>query len=82
MQLTNIALPTLVLTLSLFNTSFAAPPLQEECDGEIKTCCIANEEPNSAAMWVKVSSCPRGMSDNATCPLEYGCKAITSSSPP
>lgn len=71
---------SLLLSLFLISTSHAIP-VQQECDGEKKVCCLVADQYGVPPMWVNAASCPRGTVDDATCILQYGCKAITPSKP-
>jgi hypothetical protein len=72
-KITSIKL--LLLSLLLAPTVNAAP-LQEECDNKKKTCCLAQKMSNIPPLWVNADSCPKGMADDTSCSLQYGCTAI------
>ena len=48
--------------------------MHQECDGEKKTCCVAESISGVPPMWVNEPTCPKGMIDDATCAIQYGCK--------
>lgn len=48
--------------------------MHQDCDGEQRTCCIPENYSGVQAMWVNDSTCPKGMVDDATCVIQFGCK--------
>lgn len=68
----------LTIFISLFalglSSGVHAKVMHQDCDGEQKTCCIAEGFSNVPPMWVKAANCPKGMIDDATCTIQYGCK--------
>lgn len=68
-----------LLSLALISTAFAAP-LNEECDGEKKTCCLVQDRSNIPPFWVNGDTCPTGTIDDATCTLQYGCTTVNAPS--
>lgn len=62
------------LLVLCLNFGSYAKALHQDCDGEQKTCCIAEGFTNVPPMWIKAASCPKGMTDDATCSIQYGCK--------
>lgn len=67
---------SMLACLFLISTSHATP-MQQECDGEKKVCCLAADQYGVPPMWVNAASCPRGTVDDATCAPQYGCKPMT-----
>jgi hypothetical protein len=64
-----------VMGLFLMTTGHTAP-LQQMCDGEPKTCCLAVGFSSVPPMWVNYSSCPKGMVDDSGCAPQYGCEPM------
>ena len=65
---------SMLMFLALLVISGAyAKVLHQTCDGEQKTCCIPESISGVNAMWVKDATCPKGMIDDATCDIQFGC---------
>lgn len=69
-----------LLGASLITTSSYATSLHQECDGEKKTCCVSPEMGAAPPMWVNAATCPKGMIDDSTCVIQYGCTTSEPSS--
>ena len=59
---------------ALITTGVHAKVMHQECDGEQKTCCVAENMSGVPPMWVNEATCPKGMVDDITCAIQYGCK--------
>ena len=68
----SILVKVTLLGVSLVTISHATP-LQQDCDGEKKTCCVSPDMGAAPPMWVNADSCPSGMVDDSSCPTQYGC---------
>lgn len=72
---------SVLLSAFLLSTEASASLLQQECDGEVKTCCFAKGFNNVPPMWIGEPSCPGGMGNADKCEIQYGCKKIEAPAP-
>lgn len=72
-QRKNRLIVSLILVLSQASAA-EAKAIHQTCDGEQKTCCSQEGFTSAPPMWVNQPTCPKGMVDDASCAIQYGCK--------
>ncbi len=65
---------SVLMSLALIMSPVYAKAMHQDCDGEQRTCCVAENMSGVPPMWVNEATCPKGMVDAATCTIQYGCK--------
>jgi hypothetical protein len=66
----------ILLIASLTTAAYAEPkPKQQLCDGKKQTCCLAIGF-DGIVMWVSDDACPKGMTDNSSCEIQYKCQLL------
>ncbi|RUR07603.1 hypothetical protein [Legionella sp. km772] len=65
---------SIILATLWLSSECSAKAIHQNCDGEQKTCCVAEGFSKVPPMWVNGATCPQGMSDDLSCTIQYGCK--------